>query len=180
MVSSRTEQAEFEVADAIGQLLEFWGFKRPMGRMWALLYLSPDPLTASTLGKRLRMSAGAVCMTLAELVKWGAARKTWRPGERADFYQAETSVWKLVTRVVRERELRLAREVGETLRGAVRALPRSAKSKHDREALEFKRVRIETLQRLVEVGERLLGAVDTGGPVDPSPLRRLGEGPIGP
>jgi len=180
MMSSPVEQAEFDVADAVGQVLEFWGFKRPMGRIWALLYLSPEPLTATTLGQRLRMSAGAVSMTLAELVKWGAVRKTWRPGERADFYQPETSIWKLVTRVVRERELRLAREVVETLRGAARTLPRSGRSKHERQLLEFKRVRIETLQRLVEVGERLLGAVDAGSPVDPTLLRRVGESPVEP
>jgi DNA-binding transcriptional regulator GbsR (MarR family) len=180
MMSSPVEQAEFEVADAVGQVLEFWGFKRPMGRLWALLYLSPEPLTAAALGKRLRMSAGAVSMTLAELVKWGAVRKTWRPGERADFYQPETSIWKLVTRVVRERELRLAHEVVETLRGAARTLPRSGRSKHERQLLEFKRLRIETLQQLVEVGERLLGAVDAGSPVDPTLLRRVGESPVEP
>ncbi len=179
-MTSPVEQAEYEVADAVGQLLEFWGFKRPMGRMWALLYLSPEPLTASSLGTRLRMSAGAVSMTLAELVKWGAIRKTWRPGERPDFYEPETSVWKLVTRVVRERELRLARQVAETLQAAGRALPRSAKSRHDRQVLDFKRARIGTLVRLVELGERLLGAVDAGLPLDPSDLRRFGEDSVEP
>ena len=29
-----------EVADAIGALMEFWGFKRVMGRLWTVLYLT--------------------------------------------------------------------------------------------------------------------------------------------
>lgn len=33
------EAAQLRVADAIGVLMEFWGFKRPMGRLWTLLYL---------------------------------------------------------------------------------------------------------------------------------------------
>jgi DNA-binding transcriptional regulator GbsR (MarR family) len=169
------EAAELEVADAIGQLLEFWGFKRPMGRIWALLYLSPGPLTAGAIGGRLRMSAGSVSMTLAELAKWGAIRKTWRPGERPDYYEPETSVWTLVTRVLRQRELGLARQVIESLETAAHALPRSAKSKRRRDALDFKRKRIETLQRWMEVGERLLHVVDAGGLVDSSMLRQVAE-----
>ena len=34
---------ELQVADTIGRLIEFWGFKRAMGRAWTLLYLSPSP-----------------------------------------------------------------------------------------------------------------------------------------
>jgi DNA-binding transcriptional regulator GbsR (MarR family) len=30
-------QPELEVADSVGRLMEFWGFKRPMGRIWTLL-----------------------------------------------------------------------------------------------------------------------------------------------
>jgi len=58
--SEPVTQAELEVADTIGRLMEFWGFKRPMGRMWTLLYLSPAPLGAAELGEQLKMSAGPV------------------------------------------------------------------------------------------------------------------------
>src|SRR3954463_16350664 len=118
--------AELEVADTIGRLMEFWGFKRPMGRMWTLLYLSPSPLGAAELGEQLKMSAGAVSMTLNELLKWGAVKKSWRPGERRDFYEAETSIGKLVQRVLRERELELVRQFSEALSNAELALPRAA------------------------------------------------------
>ena len=38
----------------VGRLIEFWGFKRNMGRVWAVLYLSPEPLTAQDLRDLLR------------------------------------------------------------------------------------------------------------------------------
>ncbi len=44
-------------------------------------------------------------MTLAELVKWGAIKKSWVPGERRDDDEPETSIWKMISRVFREREL---------------------------------------------------------------------------
>ena len=36
--------AELRVAEVIGGLMEFWGFKAVMGRLWTILYLSPEPL----------------------------------------------------------------------------------------------------------------------------------------
>ncbi len=106
--------------------MEFWGFKRPMGRIWTLLYLSPQPLGAAEIGEELRMSAGAVSMALSELVKWGAVRKTWRPGERRDYYEAETGIGRLVQRVLRERELVLVQKFGEALDAAENTLSTQA------------------------------------------------------
>jgi len=161
--------AELEVADTIGRLMEFWGFKRPMGRMWTLLYLSPAPLGAAELGEQLKMSAGAVSMTLNELLKWGAVKKSWRPGERRDFYEAETSIGKLVQRVLRERELELVRQFGEALGNAEAALPRAAESSPP----DFKRERMHELQRLARLGETLLTALVAGKVVDPTPFLKV-------
>src|SRR6267143_1127988 len=46
-----------EAADAVGALMEFWGFKRVMGRIWALLYLRGDELSASELCDQLSISS---------------------------------------------------------------------------------------------------------------------------
>lgn len=162
-------QAELEVADTIGRLMEFWGFKRPMGRMWTLLYLSPAPLGAAELGEQLKMSAGAVSMTLNELLKWGAVKKSWRPGERRDFYEAETSIGKLVQRVLRERELELVRQFGEALSNADAALPGSSNGSPP----DFKRDRVHELQRLARLGETLLTALVAGKVVDPTPFLKV-------
>lgn len=173
VVSEPVTQAELEVADTIGRLMEFWGFKRPMGRMWTLLYLSPAPLGAAELGDQLKMSAGAVSMTLNELLKWGAVKKSWRPGERRDFYEAETSIGKLVQRVLRERELELVRQFGEALSNADAALPRAAASAPAPAAPDFKRDRVHELQRLARLGETLLTALVAGKVVDPTPFLKV-------
>lgn len=167
-------RAELEVAETIGQLMHFWGFKRPMGRMWTVLYLSPDPLGAAELGDRLHMSAGAVSMNLNALLKWGAIRRTWRPGERRDYYECETSVWKLVRRVLRERELTLVRDAKGVLDRALAVLTAKQASSAAPD-LGFKRDRIASLQRLAGWGELLLGALDVEGPVEPAVLRAAVE-----
>lgn len=168
--SDNISAPELEVADSVGQLMEFWGFKRPMGRIWTLLFLSPTPLGAAEIGEALKMSAGSVSMAIGELVKWGAVKKTWRPGERRDFYEAETSVGKLVQRVLRERELTLVRTFGEALEGAHGALQSEALEPQVR---DFKRERLEELRRLSRLGETLLTALVAGRTVDPTPILKV-------
>jgi DNA-binding transcriptional regulator GbsR (MarR family) len=162
---------ELDVADTVGRLMEFWGFKRPMGRIWALLYLAPDPLGAAEIGEELRMSSGAVSMALSELVKWGAVKKTWRPGERRDYYEAETSIGRLVQRVLRERELVLVQEFAETLEAVEQRL---ASSEQD-PRVTFKRGKLRELQSLAKLGESLLSALVSGKSIDPTPLLKVAE-----
>jgi DNA-binding transcriptional regulator GbsR (MarR family) len=164
--------AELKVADMVGHLMQFWGFKRPMGRVWTLLYLAPEPLTAAEIAQALRMSSGAVSMTLSELAKWGAIKKSWRLGERRDFYEAETSVWKLVRRVLGDRELSLVREFSEALTTAEKALDEAESSVETR---AFKKERVQRLLELSKLGENLLSALVAGKPVDPTQIQRASK-----
>jgi DNA-binding transcriptional regulator GbsR (MarR family) len=155
--------------------MEFWGFKRNMGRMWCVLYLSERPLSAGDLIAMLQLSAGAVSMTLAELVKWGAIKKSWVPGERRDYYEPETSIWKMVSRVFRERELRqihAAIEAFELVSVELGKRRRTAGLTEVQE-LDFAQDRVQGLLDLARIGETLLDAVLSGKPVDAGPLVRF-------
>lgn len=163
--------AELVVADAIGKLMHFWGFKRPMGRIWTLLYLSKDPLTAADLGEQLHMSSGAISMALGELEKWGAITRTWVPGERRDFFTAETSVWTMVRRVLRERELSIVRDFRAALSSAIAALEADASCAEPKQpGPAYRLARLRDLERLAKTGETLLAALVAGGIVDPNVL----------
>src|SRR3981189_1107722 len=92
-----------EAADAVGALMEFWGFKRVMGRIWALFYLRGDELSASELCDQLSISSGAASMALAELEHWAVVRRIRRAGDRREYFEAETDVWKMISRALRGR-----------------------------------------------------------------------------
>ena len=70
------------VAETMGELVEFWGFKASMGRIWATLYLSVDPLAADRIATLTGLSTGAVSMGISELAQWGLIRRVAVPGER--------------------------------------------------------------------------------------------------
>src|SRR6266545_4066615 len=61
---------------------------------------------APELCARLEISTGLLSMSLAELRRWGVVRPVQVPGDRKEHYEAETNVWRLVARVLREREKR--------------------------------------------------------------------------
>lgn len=170
--------AEREVADTVGRLMEFWGFKRHMGRIWTVLYLSPEPLSAPELGDRLSLSGSAVSTFLGELSRWRAVKKTWRPGERRDFWEAEGSLWKLVRRVVARRELTLVHEATESFLRAEAALDVAGRGadRATRKRLAFVRRRLRHLTAFSRVGRKLLEAVVATEPLDLHSIEAAGDG----
>jgi DNA-binding transcriptional regulator GbsR (MarR family) len=169
-------ESERIVSDAIGRLMVLWGFKRNMGRVWTLLYLSNEPLTAIVLRERLQLSAGAISMTLNELARWGVVHKVFRQGDRHDYYEAESSLWKMISRVLRERELSEVVLAIEAFEDALAAL-RRRQPRGDASRIETQRERIEQLLELARLGRSMLDALINNARMDASwlPRFRLGR-----
>jgi hypothetical protein len=96
--------AELLAADAIGDVIEHWGFRKALGPRGTMLYLHGDAAAGGELvrgwASGCSMSAGAVSTTLTELQRWGVVRRVWIPGERKEFFEAETDFWKMISKVV--------------------------------------------------------------------------------
>ena len=168
--------SEAAASDAIGSLIEFWGFKRNMGRVWTVLYLSPDPLSAEDLRQLLKLSSGAVSMTLSELARWGVVRKVWIQGERKDFYAAEVQLWRMISRVFNEREKSEIIAAIDAFEEALRQLDRIRRTAPDaaaRSRAELQHERISQLLDLARLGRRLLDALVSTAKVDAEPLVRF-------
>ncbi len=90
--------------EAVGNVIEFWGFKRNQGRVWALLYLRGEPLTAGEIERELDLSKGGVSMLLRDLERWGVVQRVRLPQDTVWRYAAETDLVRMVTHVIEERE----------------------------------------------------------------------------
>ncbi|MEC9397596.1 MAG: MarR family transcriptional regulator [Myxococcota bacterium] len=106
---------EAMVVNAVGTVIEFWGFKRNQGKVWALLYLRHAPMTAADIRNQLGLSKGAVSMILREVETWGVIRRVRRPGSQAWHFVAEVELLKMIGRVFQDREVSLVRRVKEDL-----------------------------------------------------------------
>jgi HTH-type transcriptional regulator, glycine betaine synthesis regulator len=168
-------ESERIVSDTIGRLMEVWGFKRNMGRVWTVLYLAGQPLTAKQLRERLQLSSGAVSMTLNELARWGVVRKSWVQGDRRDFFEAEANVWKMVSRVMREREQNEISQAIDAFEEALVALDHQVEDSGtaDPARMEVQRDRIARLIDLAKLGRSMLDALISNARLDASWLQRF-------
>jgi len=163
------------LADSLGRLMEFWGFKRHMGRIWTLLYLSDEPLSAPELQDKLQLSAGSVSMATADLLRWGVIKKLWIHGQRRDYFAAESNLWKMVSRVFRERELVEVLEAIAAMESALRSLDEKLASGDAavRARAQTQKARIERLLDLARLGRRLIEGLLETARLDAAPLTKF-------
>lgn len=103
-VSPHLSNWEAVAIDAVGNVIEFWGFKRNQGRVWALLYLRDVTLTAAQIEGELDLSKGGVSMLLRDLERWGVILRVRSTSETSWRYRAETDLLKMARHVIEERE----------------------------------------------------------------------------
>ncbi len=166
------QEAELLIADAVGEVIEHWGFRKALGRVWTVLYLAAEALPASELTDRLSMSTGAVSMSLNELQEWAVVRKVWRPGERREFFEAETDLWKMISKVVSERERFWVRSVRERLEQAS-VLLKGLGTDQARGALQRTRLLLSLAQLAEHVIDRFVASrradFSVFGPIEATP-----------
>jgi DNA-binding transcriptional regulator GbsR (MarR family) len=136
--------------EAVGNVIEFWGFKRNQGRVWALLYLRGELYTAGEIERELDLSKGGVSMLLRDLERWGVVRRVRQPQDSVWRYSAETDLVRMVSRVIEEREAGLVSRIRADLAEAQRIAKQTA-------GLESERLeRLEKMAMLAEHVEKAL------------------------
>ncbi len=174
---SGLQRVDLAVADAVAALMELWGFRRQLGRVWAVLFLSDRPLAAPELCDRLQISTGLLSMSLAELRRWGVVRSVEIAGDRKEHFEAETNVWKLVTRVLREREQRAVESALATFERALHAA-RAALVDVDpavRSAARHKARRLEVLADFARAALSVLKLLVDSARADVGPIKALSD-----
>ena len=99
-------EARQQFISSWGALGTHWGINRTMAQIHALLLIAPDPLPQDAIMEELGISRGNANMNIRELVHWGLVERVIVPGERKEFFSAEKDIWKVVTRIVKERKKR--------------------------------------------------------------------------
>ena len=121
-----------------GEMGSLWGINRTMAQIHALLYISPDPLSANDIMDELQISRGNVSMALRELIAWGIVSRMHVKGERREFYTTEKDVWKMFRIIARERKKREVDPTINVLRHSVADLNEMPDSdgRYEREQLQ--------------------------------------------
>lgn len=172
MSESKIELSEEEVAfsEIIGDLVEQWGFKRHLGRIWSLLYLRSSPISPSDIQDALALSAGSVSAMLTELQMWGVVKRIRMAGDRNFYYEPEVHIWKSVSNVLRARELRILEEA----QAGLDALAGKLTSKGDKkDGAEFQVKRIRHVRDAIDTASSLFNIVIGGNPLALTKTKRI-------
>lgn len=116
---SSLEEPRRRFVESLTRIAEFWGYPRAMGALYAALYLSPEPLSLDELVPAVGVTKGAVSTNVRALEQLGMVRKQVRPGDRKDYYEADTDFWKIARTILERRQKpefdKALNEVGATL-----------------------------------------------------------------
>ncbi len=102
-----------------GNLGERWGVNRSVSQIHALLYASDRPLSAEDIAAALGMARSNVSNSLRELQSWEIVRTVPALGDRRTFFEAETDLWAIVTRIAAGRKAREIDPAAAALRHCV-------------------------------------------------------------
>ena len=142
----------YRACEAIGQVMELWGFKRIHGMIWMYVFLQEEPVSAQEIRHGLGISSGLVSMTLAELHHWDVVHRQTVPGDRKDYYTAEFNIWRPILKVLREREYYQI----TTALDALRDVRESLDLKRD-PGLAYAAKQLDFLIQAGELGRSLIG-----------------------
>ncbi|MCB2016884.1 MAG: MarR family transcriptional regulator [Hydrogenophaga sp.] len=113
-----------------GEMGSRWGINRTVSQVYALLFVSAEPMNADDIGAILGVSRSNVSMSLKELEGWQLVTLSRRPGDRREYYATLGSVWDIFRAVAAERRRREVEPTLSMLRQSLLTEPESAEDAH--------------------------------------------------
>jgi DNA-binding transcriptional regulator GbsR (MarR family) len=133
-----------------GEMGSRWGINRTVGQIYALLYLSPQPLNAEDISEALGFSRSNVSMGLKELESWQLTRMRHLPNDRRDYFTVPEDIWEIVRTLVEQRRKREIDPTLSMLRDIILENPSSPEDKHAQAKMREMHDLIEMLTRWYE------------------------------
>ena len=81
------------------------------GRIFALIYLNPQPMSLDEIAAELQQSKSNISSTMRGLVEWHLVRRVAVPGSRKDYYEAATDFWRVMQEVFERRFRWMVRQI---------------------------------------------------------------------
>jgi DNA-binding transcriptional regulator GbsR (MarR family) len=153
-----------------GEMGSRWGVNRTVGQIYALIYVSPEPLPAEYIAEALEFSRGNVSMGLKELQAWRLVKLRHVPGDRREYFEAPADAWEVFRTLAEERRRREIEPTLSMLRNALLEEPTSPEDRHAQRRMkdmhdlielmttwfdDVQRMDSETLAQLLKMGSKV-------------------------
>ncbi len=131
-----------------GEMGSRWGINRTVGQLYALLFISEDPVNADQMAESLGMSRSNVSMGLKELQSWQLVKLQHIPGDRKDYFRAPDDIWLIFQTLAEQRR---KREIDPTITMLRDALMEPAPESPANDPDRFARQRMSDMLELIEL-----------------------------
>jgi DNA-binding transcriptional regulator GbsR (MarR family) len=144
--------------DGVARIAELYGLSPLVGRLYAALFLSPDPMSLDALCRRVGAAKSTVSVALRKLTGARVVRRLPGRGDRRDYFEAVTDPWAALAdwnRLFFRPELDMWRETSGAIQ---RALGSAKDAPSGREKAEVRR-RLGELTDFAGVLDEMLGGL---------------------
>ncbi|MEM1093102.1 MAG: MarR family transcriptional regulator [Bacteroidota bacterium] len=87
------DDLKLQLIDAYSQAYQNLGYSSLMGKIVALLLITPEALSLDQISEELQMSKGPISQIARRLKDHNLIEKVWIPGERKDYYRATEDIF---------------------------------------------------------------------------------------
>ena len=146
--------------EGLGHLVSTMGLSRVIGQLYAMLFLSREPLCLDDMAERLRISKGNASVNIRELEKLRIVRKVWVKGSRKDYYEAELDLDKLIGNAIVGAVKRRMDMVVETVTGTEKLIQKTKRmNKEQKKIAELYLSRLRRVKEIRELAQEMLNSV---------------------
>ncbi len=157
-MAKKLSQLKQDFTEGLSQISRFWGFPKGMGAIFAVLYISPVPLSLDEIVEQTGLTKGAISTEVRTLARMGLVHRSSKLADRKDYYEAENDFYKSIRSILKERQNsefdRALRSVQETLKEL-----EAGSVSGDEAEVKFVRERIKALQEFFDAIDTLTSAV---------------------
>ncbi len=118
------------LVDQLGSFIQYWGFKKIHGMIWAHVWLAKNPIDATTLVKRLDVSKALVSLAIKDLLKYDVIQILDKGDRRKMFLVPNTDVQTVISNVLKQRETMMLNSILKS-QDLVEQLEQKSKDKFD-------------------------------------------------
>jgi DNA-binding transcriptional regulator GbsR (MarR family) len=163
-----------------GEMGSRWGINRTVGQIYALIFVSPQPLNADDIAEKLEFSRSNVSMGLKELQSWRLVRLRHQPGDRREYFEAPGDAWEIFRTLAEERRRREIEPTLSMLRNALLETPTGEEDRIAQERMrgmydlidlmmrwfdDVQRLDAHTLAKLMKMGAKVQKLLELSGKV---------------
>ena len=142
------EKIKEKFIEIFGNLGEGLGLNRTVCQIYALLYITPNPLSPAEIGRQLGISKGNVSINLKKLEEWEAVEKVWRKGYARSLYRANDDIDGIIFQKLKTGIEKRIKRIERSLRNIKSQLQK--KDEGSNENIKYMKKKIFEIEKLIK------------------------------